>query len=103
MDSLFKHLPFVFCYLDNIIIASHTLEEHHEHLRQIFTILQENVLQINPAKCMFAATAMEVLRHRVDQDGVRPLQRHVQAISEFPPPQEVKQLQCGSTYTVRSD
>jgi hypothetical protein len=24
--------------------------------------------------------------HRVDQDGVRPLQRHVQAISDFPPP-----------------
>ncbi len=42
MDSLFKHLPFVFCYLDDIIMASHTLEEHHEHLRQIFTVLQEN-------------------------------------------------------------
>ncbi len=34
MDSLFKHLPFVFCYLDDLIIASHTLEEHHEHLGQ---------------------------------------------------------------------
>ena len=58
MDSLFKHLPFVFCYLDDIIIASHTLEEHHEHLEQIFTILQENGLQINPAKCLFAAAAV---------------------------------------------
>jgi hypothetical protein len=83
MDSLFKHLPFVFCYLDDIIIASHTLEEHHEHLRQIFTILQENGLQINPANCLFAAAAVEFLGHRVDQDGVRPLQRHVQAISDF--------------------
>jgi hypothetical protein len=24
MDSLLKHLPFVFCYLDDIIIASHS-------------------------------------------------------------------------------
>jgi hypothetical protein len=55
MDSLLKHLPFVFCYLDDIIIASHSLEEHLEHLRQIFTILQENGLQINPVKCVFAA------------------------------------------------
>jgi hypothetical protein len=93
MDSLLKHLPFVFCYLDDIIIASHSLEEHIEHLRQIFTILQENGLQINPAKCVFAAAAVEFLGHRVDQDGVRPLQRHVQAISDFPPPQDVKQLQ----------
>jgi hypothetical protein len=86
MDSLLKHLPFVFCYLDDIIIASHSLEEHIEHLRQIFTILQENGLQINPAKCVFSAAAVEFLGHRVDQDGVRPLQRYVQAISDFPPP-----------------
>ncbi len=85
MDSLLKHLPFVFCYLNDIIIASHSLEEHIEHLRQIFTILHENGLQINPAKCLFAATAVEFLGHRVDQDGVRPLQRHVQAISDSPP------------------
>ncbi len=58
MDSLFKHLPFVFCYLEDIIITSHTLEEHHEHLRQIFTILQENSLQIQPAKCLFAPAAV---------------------------------------------
>jgi hypothetical protein len=77
MDSLFKHLPFVFCYLDDLIITSHTLKEHHEHLRQIFTILQENGLQINPAKCMFAAAAMEFLVHRVEQHRVRPLQRHI--------------------------
>jgi hypothetical protein len=86
MDSILKHLPFVFCYLDDIIIASNSLEEHIEHLRQIFTILQENGLQINPAKCVFAAAAVELLGHRADQDGVRPLQRHVQAISDFPPP-----------------
>jgi hypothetical protein len=32
-----------------------------------------------------AAAAVEFLGHRVDQDDVRPLQRHVQAISDFPP------------------
>jgi hypothetical protein len=94
IDSLFKHLPFLFCYLDDIIIASHSLEEHHEHLRQIYTFLQENGLQINPAKCVFATAAVKFLGHRVDQDVVRPLKRHVQAISDFPPPpQDVKQLQ----------
>jgi hypothetical protein len=64
MDSLFKQLPFLFCYLDDLIIASHTLEEHLKHLRQIFTILQENGLQINPAKCVFAAATMVFLGHR---------------------------------------
>ncbi len=55
MDRLFKYLPFVFTYLDDHINASCTLEEHYDHLRQFFTILQENGLLINPAKCVFAA------------------------------------------------
>jgi hypothetical protein len=42
---------------------------------------------------VFAAAAVEFLGHRVDQHGVRPLQQHVQAISDFPPSQDVKQLQ----------
>ncbi len=93
MDSLFKHLPFGFCCLDNLIIASHTLEEHHKHLQQIFTILQENSLQINPAKCVFTAAAVEFFGQRVDQLSIWLLQQHVQAISDFPPPQDMKQLQ----------
>jgi cleavage and polyadenylation specificity factor subunit 1 len=69
--------------------ASRMLEDHHEHLLQIFTIFQENGLQINPAKCVFASAAVEFLTHRVGQHGVQLLQRHVQAISEFPPTQDV--------------
>ncbi len=42
---------------------------------------------------MCVAPVVEFLGHRVDQHGVQPLQRHVQAISYFPPPQDVKQLQ----------
>ncbi len=33
-----------------------------------------------------SAIAEEFLGHQVDQDGVRPLQRHIQAISDSPPP-----------------
>jgi|LakMenEpi03Aug12_release.lakeMendotaPanAssembly.Ray.scaffolds.fasta_scaffold297727_2 hypothetical protein len=73
MDRLFKQLPFVFTYIDNHIIASRTLEEHYDHLRHI---LLENGLQINPARCVFAASAVEFLGYRVDRHGVRPHQRH---------------------------
>jgi hypothetical protein len=86
MDRLFKHLPFVFTYLDDHIIASRTLEEHYDHLRQFFTILQENGLQINPAKRLFAAFAVEFLGHCVDRHSVHPLQQHLQANRDSPPP-----------------
>jgi hypothetical protein len=87
MDKLFRHLPFVFTYLDDHIIASRTLEEHIEHLRQFFTVLEKNGLTINPAKCTFAAATDEFLGHHVDEHGIRPLQRHVTAIEDFPQPE----------------
>jgi cytoskeleton-associated protein 5 len=70
MDRIFCHLPFLFTYLDDHLIASETLEDHHRHLRQFFELLDVNGLQINPAKCNFAATAVDFLGHRVTADGV---------------------------------
>jgi hypothetical protein len=93
MDRLFRHLPFVFTYLDDHLIASRTLEEHLEHLSQFFAILQENGLTINPAKCVFAVASLKFLGHQVSAAGIVPLARHVTAIQEFPPPSDLKGLQ----------
>ena len=69
MDRLFRHLPFVFTYLDDHLIASKTLEEHLEHLSQFFTILQENGLTHQPFQVFFLRRLTQVsrspgLRHR---------------------------------------
>ena len=75
MDCLFCRLPFVFTYLDDNLIASASLEEHWDHLQQFLSILSKNGLQLNPAKCVFAATSLKFLGHRVDADGVGPLKK----------------------------
>jgi hypothetical protein len=93
MDRLFRHLPFVFTYLDDHLIASKTLEEHLEHLSQFFTILQENGLTINPSKCVFAVASLKFLGHQVSAAGIVPLARLVTAIQDFPPPADLKGLQ----------
>jgi len=93
MDRLFGHLPFVFTYLDDHLIASATLEEHLEHLAQFFQILHQNGLTINPAKCTFAVSSLKFLGHMVSEAGLVPLPRHVAALQEFPPPTDIKQLQ----------
>jgi len=93
MDKLFRHLPFVFTYLDDHLIASHTLEEHLLHLQQFFQVLQENGLTINPAKCVFAVSSLKFLGHMVDEAGITPLPKHVAAVQDCPPPTDIKQLQ----------
>jgi Reverse transcriptase (RNA-dependent DNA polymerase) len=72
MDKIFCHLSFLFTYLDDHLIASRTLAEHHRHLRQFFELLQANSLQINPQKCVFAIAEVDVLGHRVTADGIAP-------------------------------
>jgi hypothetical protein len=92
LDRLFGHLPFVFTDLDDHLIASAMLEEHMHHLAMFFQVLQENGHTINPSKCTFAVSSVKFLGHMVDGNGIVPLPRHVQAIQEFPPPADIKQL-----------
>ena len=42
MDGIFGSLPFVFVYLDDLLIASKSAEEHEVHLKTIFKLLEDN-------------------------------------------------------------
>ena len=44
-------LDFVFAYIDNILIASSTLEKHESHLKIVFQRLKDYSLCININKC----------------------------------------------------
>jgi hypothetical protein len=55
-----------------------------------FELLDVNGLQINPAKCIFAATAIDFLGHRVTAEGIAPLRKHVAALQQLPVPGDVK-------------
>ncbi len=70
--------PFGLFESDDIIIASRDEEEHLEHLREVFSRLREAGLVINAEKCVFAATAVEFLGHKVTAGGVEPLRSRLQ-------------------------
>jgi Reverse transcriptase (RNA-dependent DNA polymerase) len=93
MDYIFCHLPFCFCYLDDHLIASRMLDEHLQHLRTYFQLLQDNGLKINPAKCVFAVADIDFLGHRVSSAGISPLPKHVEALQRLPVPTAMKGLQ----------
>jgi hypothetical protein len=90
MDRVLSGLAFCFWYLDDIIAASPDAATHSLHLKQLFTRLDEAGLVVNPSKCVLAVPQIEFLGHQVTAAGVRPLQDHVKAVEDYPPPSNIK-------------
>ena len=53
MDGMLRHISFAFVYLDDILVASPDPEKHKEHLRELFTLLDTNGININRKKSVF--------------------------------------------------
>ena len=51
MDSIFRDLPFVSCYFDDVVIHSHSAEEHLRHLAIVFERLHQHSLLTRFNKC----------------------------------------------------
>ena len=83
---------FVFCYIDDILIASSNSEEHENHLRAVFKRLKKYALRINVNKCQFGQSKLEFLGHLIDRDGLKPTPENVRAITQFPKPQTIVEL-----------
>ena len=93
MDRALRNLRFVFDFVDDILIASRNKAEHKEHLRQVLRRLDEYGLCLNLEKCVFGVDKIEFLGHLVTSSGIAPSPKKVEAITNFPRPQTIKQLQ----------
>jgi transposase InsO family protein len=89
MNHLFQHMigKSVFIYLDDILIASRTAEEHESHLQEVLSILADNKLYVNRAKCSFNLPEVHYLGYIVGVGGVRPDPKKVQVVQDWPRPQ----------------
>ena len=92
IDQVLRGLHFCYAYIDDLLIASTSPEEHQDHVRQVFQRLSDYGVIINPTKCQFGTTALQFLGHHIDRDGIRPLEEKVQAVREFPLPKSHRKL-----------
>ncbi|BHF59596.1 hypothetical protein SprV_0100255700 [Sparganum proliferum] len=93
IDRVLRSLPFVYVYIDDVLVASRDVEEHLQHLTLLFDRFQQFGVTLHPAKCILGATSLEFLGHLIDSNGIRPLPSKVAAIRDFPPPTSKRQLQ----------
>ena len=93
MDEIFGDIPYVFCYIDDILIASVDEQEHLQDLKVVLDKLRENGLVTNRKKCVLGQKSLEFLGYLVDENGISPLPDRVAAIRDFPRPTTVQELQ----------
>jgi hypothetical protein len=55
MDRVASDMPFVFVYLDDIIVGSRDVQSHVRHLHLLFERLRDYGLVNNGEKCVFGA------------------------------------------------
>jgi len=73
MNDVFRDLIFagkVLIYLDDILIFTETLEEHHQVVRQVLLTLRQHKLYLKPEKCDFVQTEIEYLGLIISQNQV---------------------------------
>lgn len=74
INSIMMDFSFVFVYLDDLLIASSSDEEHLRYLEAVFKRLVDHGQSIKLGKCLFGQTSLYFLGHRITQNGVKPLE-----------------------------
>lgn len=90
MDGILRDLEFCYVYIDDILVASKSEDEHEKHLRQLFQRLQDNGIVINPVKCKFGASRIAFLGYMISGEGTTPLPDKVVTIQDLPLPETAK-------------
>ena len=61
--SLYVALPFVKCYIDDILVFSENRKEHQKHLTMVLKSLVEHGLKLHPSNYTFFYSQVEYLGH----------------------------------------
>ena len=79
-------------YLDDVLLASDSDEEHLERLRQLLQAHREAGLLINPSKTNLFRESIEFLGHRLDSQGIHAADTLIDVITKWPLPRTGKEM-----------
>ncbi|XP_018366050.1 PREDICTED: uncharacterized protein LOC108763170 [Trachymyrmex cornetzi] len=80
-------------YLDDIMIATATIEENVTIFEEVLHLLTRYNLELNFSKCRFLKREIEYLGYNISKNGITLNESKVKAIQKFPHPKTVGQLQ----------
>lgn len=101
MEQVLEGLTMRTCavYIDDIIVFAETKDELYARLSEVFTRLREANLTLKPKKCSFFQSSVDFLGHTVSYDGVQCSAKHIEAVTSWPEPSNVSELQTFLGFT----
>ena len=81
-------------YMDDLLIYSSTLDEHHQHQRLILQRLKDANLFLKLSKCTFDAVKIEYLGMIIEHGHTKMDPVKVKGITEWPTPRNVKDIRA---------
>ena len=78
-----KYGNLIMCYVDDVLIATPTLEDHIERLEEVFSCMKQAGLKCKPCKCEILRDSIKYLGRLVDKHGVRPDPEAVEAVRQI--------------------
>lgn len=94
MNTLFKDMlgNGVFAYLDDILVATDTFDNHLSLLEKVLERLCRVGLVLNWEKSKFAQSSLLYLGHRVGQGMIGVNEDRIKSVQQFPTPRTVKDV-----------
>lgn len=90
---------FIIAYSNEILIYSPDLNSHKAHIKEVLSKLLNNHLFVKAAKCEFHITQISLLGYIISVQGVPMDKDKVSAVTTWPTPITIKELQCFLGFT----
>ena len=88
------HWKSLLLYLDDVIVIAPDFSTHIQRLEEVLQRLQLAGLKLKPSKCELFQKEVKYLGHIVSQHGVATDPKKIEAIKDWPPPNDVRSLQA---------
>jgi len=94
MNELFKPniIKFVLIFFDDILLYRSNWQDHLQHVRVVFQVLQANQLYAKKRKCQFGVAEVIYLGHVVSAAGIDVDQGKIQPVLGWSVPKNLKAL-----------
>jgi len=101
MNDIFSDLldVCVMIYLDDILIYSNNMSEHHQHVKEVLKCLCKAGLYAKVEKCKFHSESVEYLGYILSPSGLTMSDNKVKIIQDWPEPKKVKDIQSFLGFT----